>query len=173
MDRDSIYREYTSRLSVRDSLSSIEKEASELEENEIVKRYLRLINYLKSNEYLSGKSDDEVLDNLLDNVEQDDEEAYFLFGRDYTGHVRRTGGYYIDYNPSQFRLSAGVKLARYKSLITNKEVLITVDEIKEFENNHTVYYSHTTDPEEEFNTLRRKMFLDKIKDKDKIKKKGL
>ena len=169
MDRNSIYIEYTSRLSTRDSLGSIEKETSELEESEIVKRYLRLVHYLKSNEYLKDKNDKEVLDDLLDSVKQDEEESYFCFGKDFVGHIRKIGGYYIDYNPSSIRLNPGIRVAKYKSLVSNEEVIIPIDETVEFEKNSTIYFPHMNDKEEEYKALRRTLFLNKVKG-DKVKK---
>ncbi len=167
MDRESIIREYESRLGTRDSLSSIDKELKDLEETEVVKRYLRLIHYLKENEHLIGKSDNEVLDDLLDKVTLDEEEKYFCFGKDYYGSMNKRGRYYIENVSSKypFRLPHEIKLARYRSLINNKEVLIPVEEAKEFEDNNIVYFSHSNDRDEEYKALRRKLFNDKDKTK--------
>ena len=168
MDKESIIREYESRLSTRDSLSSIDKELKELEETEIVKRYLRLIHYLKENEYLIGKSDDEVLDDLLDKVTIDEDESYLCFGKDYYGSMNKAGRYHLanQSNKSFLKLPHEIKLARYRSLTSNKEVLIPVEETNEFEENNVVYFSHSNDRDEEYKALRRKI----LKDKDKTKK---
>ena len=62
MDRKEIIKEYLNKIRERESITTIEKELEDLENDEIIQRYNRIKKYYEKNKYLQHKNDNELLD---------------------------------------------------------------------------------------------------------------
>lgn len=171
MKIEKIKEEYNTRLSIRDSLKVCEQEIANLEEDETVKRYLRLRAYYEQNKHLKTKSDDLILDSVIrEDNDKITDDTYFFYGKDFIGHCRRIGGYVIDYSTRPFRLN-GIRLARYQNLADpNDEVILPLDQMAEFEQTHNILMPETENPAQEYIDIRRKLYLDAIEEYDNAHK---
>lgn len=166
MDINPITEEYNTRLSIRDSLPIAKSELEELEEYEEVQRYIRLKHYLDEYSSLENQSDQEILDAILSQVPdlELEDDIYFCFGKNFNGFLKMIGGYYIAEKVSPIRLNPGIKVAKYKSLSRiQEEIIIPTDETGTFEQEHQIYNHQTKDPNAEYLELRRKLFMQKMK----------
>ena len=150
-----IKAKHDEKIKVRDSLSAVGTEIDELEKSEIIQRYNRLMNYYNQNIRLEDKTDDELLDETIQSSDPvpELENTYFCMGRNYFGHVKKIGGYYLAYG-SKFK--SAVPLAYYKRLTGQpKEELVPLEEADAFEEKHEIIYAETKDPSNEFTKVRR------------------
>ena len=166
-----INERYEEKISIRNSLSTIGQEIDALEQNEVIKRYTRLLNYYDRNKRLEDKTDNELLDESIQSSDPvpELESTYFCMGKEYFGHSKKAGGYYLSYGN---KFQAEVQLAFYKRL-TGKplEELIPLAEVEEFEKTHEIIYAQTKDPQNEFTAVRRQLHQELIQ-KEALKEEG-
>lgn len=168
MERIELINTYLAKIKERDSLDTVEEEIKSLEEEEIIKRYKRIIKYYENNKYLRNKNDNELLDLVIDEDKDTLDDIWFCCGADYWGHSKMNGGYYIERVTSVplVRLSL-IRLARYRNFKnTHDEVIIPAEQAKAFESDKNVIYANTCFPDIEYYDLRRQMYLDLIKGKE-------
>ena len=171
MKIEKIKEEFNTRLSIRDSLKVCEQEIANLEENEVVQRYLRLKAYYEQNRYLKNRSDDLILDGVIrEDNEKKSDDIYFCYGKDFIGHCRLIGDYVIDYKTRPFRLNA-IQLAKYQNIADpNDEVILPTVETEEFEKTHSIMFPETENPAQEYIDIRRQLYLRAIEEYDNAHK---
>ena len=175
MSIDELKEKYNLELSYRDSVPTALFELERLMEEESVQRFCELSSFLSQHQKLNAKSDDEILDSLIENDEslhQDGEETYFCYGHHYNGYPKKVGGYYIS-KPGPFNFNQGIKVARYRNLYKPQdEQIIPTSELGEFESRYHIVFSNTSYPEKEYQNTRRRLYREAMKEKQYTKKAG-
>ena len=161
MEVEELKQKYNVALSIRDSLPACEAEITKLEEDENVKKYLRLKAHQEKYEHLKHLTDRDILDGII--AEDEDlltTDTYFCYGKDFIGHPKKIGGYYIDpMSTSPFRLQ-GTRVTKYQNIAKPSDIIIIPStEAYEFEKTHNTIYKNTDNPEEEYKEIRRNMYL--------------
>ena len=160
MEIDKIVQEYNMKLCLRDSLPTCEAELKELEEDENVQKYIRLRAHYEKYKALEGKSDNDVLDDVIrtDN-ETIEENIYFCFGKNFTGHPKMNGGYFIEQRLGTIRLLHGIRVAKYVNLANPLDIIILpASETEAFEEACKTIDHQTDTPEQEYADIRREMY---------------
>ena len=165
MGIEQVLNEYNMRRCLRDSLSICKEEIAILEENEAVKRYLRLKNHYELYGHLEHKSDDAILDEIIMEDSQTlNEDIYFCYGKDFIGHPKKVGGYYIDQNQTSISRLHGIMVTKYRNIANPKDiVIIPSTEASEFELSHHVIYHNTEETEQEYYDIRRGRYRQEIR----------
>lgn len=165
MKIDKIIQEYNMNLCLRDSLPTCDAEIQELEEDENVQKYIRLTEHRKKYQHLRKQTDADILDDVIKNDnEVIDEDVYFCYGKNFIGHPRLAGGFYIEqHTRGSIRRLSGFVAAKYRNLAKPDEIIIMPrSETTAFEENHQTIQATTAVPEEEYYELRRHMYEEAI-----------
>ena len=159
MKKSLIRKAYQDKLFKRDSLGMCLEEINDLLQDDNVKRYASLVEYYKDNSHLIGLSDEEVLDEVIEGS-QVDEKKYFCMGKYFLGLPRLNGTYYLA-TGCVYRTASIVSF--YKNLYNESDqVIIPTKNAAEFEDANDVVFAQTDDPDLEYKTVRRKVFLELI-----------
>ena len=163
MTREEIYDQLLVNKGIRNSLSRVENEMDELEDSEIVQRYIRCKHYLDKNKHLKDMDDSDILDSIIATDRETLDEIYFCYGNDFIGHAKKIGGYYIEeHSFGTLAIKHGIRVSKYRSFRNpNEVIIIPSEEAKEFESTHEVVMSATLTPEDEYLDIRRSMYIEK------------
>ena len=151
---------YNLSLSIRDSLSTLKSEISILSEDERVQKYLELMATYERFKHLENATDEEIFNNLVHEDKTIGENIYFCYGHNFVGRTNGIGKWYIsnDYSRTYMPVS------KYQNLKDEDDVVIVpFIERPEFESKHTIREALTSDPEQEYNEIRRQMYREEIK----------
>lgn len=148
-------KEYDLYKESKDDNQNIQLMIEELEQNEKVIEYKKLIarsNYYTQNYGSTLNSTEEFIDSLLNKfIINNDNNIYVEVNNNHNGRISEK---YYGQNSRQFRM-----LERSKSAI-GSEILVLDEELEEFENNNTVIYPpEGVDKEEFFKELQSKYFM--------------
>ena len=151
-------------LSIRDTLPLLKSEISELEEEEIIKKYLELTKYYDTYKSLENKPDTEIFEQLIKNDNSLLEDIYFCYGNNYPGYQTRIGTYYIKNKPSSIKeLKPYILLAKYRNLRDPQDVIIMPREEQDsFNQSHSILNYKTENPELEYLQIRKKLYLEEL-----------
>ncbi len=171
MDIEKIRQEYNVKRVIRDSLPHCAAEIEILEEDELVQKYIRLKEHQQQYSYLQNQTDEDILSTIISNDSETLDDVYFCYGKNFMGHLKMQGGYYIEpYNATSIRRLHGIRVAKYRNLADPRDVIIMPStEIEEFESTHQVIQYTTAVPDEEYYHLRMQMYEQKIEDQNPIK----
>ena len=171
MSISKINEDYNLQLSIRDSLSTLKAELSILEDNELIQRYLELKKYYEQNKDLEQKDDNTILDEVTKNDTSLEVESYFCYGNNFTGVLTKTGRYHINVlNYSSFVSPYYVQIpvSKYRSFKDPNDIkIVPFDRVSLFEAANPIIYHQTDNPEEEYYELRRKFYLEEIKNNNR------
>lgn len=172
MNIEELHQELNTQLSIKSSLSTCETEMSLLEQDENVKRYLRLKRYYEQSLHLKKQNEDDILDDLIKNDTSIlEEDIYLCFGRNFLGHPKKIGGYYIEPGSGPFTRLHGTIVSKYQNLRDPKDtVVIPSVESSKFESTHHTIFHSTAVPDEEYQEIRRNLYKRKLKEYETAKK---
>ncbi len=164
MTIEEIKQKYNIDRSIRDALSSCQEEISKLEEDENVKKYIRLKTHYETYKELEKLSDDTILDHI---IEEDkdilEEDIYLCFGKDFLGRPKKVGGYYIESSINPTFTHYTIHVTKYVNLANPSDiVIIPSTEASDFEKEHQTIYHMTSNPEEEYRMIRRNLYRREI-----------
>ncbi len=165
MKIEDIIQEYNMKRVLRDTLPTCDAEISILEEDEKVQKYIRLKAHQERYNHLRKQTDDDILDNIItDEDELIKEDIYFCYGKDFIGHPKKAGGYYIDANQVTALRSHGIRVTKYRNLTKpNEIIIIPSSEALSFEAEHQTIFRHTAVPDEEFYEIRRSLYRNEMR----------
>lgn len=158
---------FKNKIQIRDTLPSIKKEINELEEQDIIKKYIELRDLFDNNKELYNKTDNEILDITIDNqnIDINLNGCYFLLGNDYKALMKKNGEYFILPEDSQFKmLFKPHQVAVYKNIEDPSDIIIVpLKDVEKFEKEHVVIRKNEDDAETEYKKLRNLVYKDEIK----------
>ena len=164
MNIEKLTQEFNVRRCLRDSLPTCKAEMEILEEDENVQKYLRLQQHYAQYESLAKKNDDTILDEIIENDIIEGDPTYFCYGKDFIGHPKKVGGYYIDHGVNPINRLQGTRVTRYQNLLNPAdEVIIPSVEAEAFEKEHKVIFHTTDNPVEEYQDKRRIIYKKQIR----------
>ena len=152
---------YNMLIAIRDSLQTALAEISILKENEAVQRYIELQRHLEKYLSLEQLTDDQILEEVIKNDTSLENDSYFCYGHNLPGATKKIGTYYIREEVGQ---SMYIPVSKYRSIKDPNEIyILPFLKDKEFELEHHIIESTTTDPETEYNNLRKKLYTEQFK----------
>ena len=158
MKIDEIKENYDLELSIKSTLDDTSSQINELLEDEKVQRYLGLITFYNKHKDLVGKDNNQILDEVIESTPpvEELENTFFCFGKEFIGHPKKVGGYYIC-NGNKFL--TGTKVALYKRLSgPSLSVIIPTEETEAFEKDRQIIYPETPELDAEFLLVRRNLY---------------
>ena len=151
---------YNLRISLRDSLSTLKGEIAILSEHEAVKRYLELVETYEKYKHLENNTDEDIFNDLVHEEKTPGKEVYFCYGHNFAGRSTMAGKWYLTNDYSQTYMP----VSKYRNLKNEDDVVIVpFIERREFERIHYIREALTSDPEQEYNEIRRQMYREEIK----------
>ena len=173
MDIGELEEIFKNKIQIRDTLPSIKKEINELEEQDIIKKYIELRDLFDNNKELYNKTDNEILDIAIDNqnIDINLNGCYFLLGNEYKALMKKNGEYFILPEDSQFKmLFRPLQVAVYKNFEDPSDIIIVpLKDVEKFEKEHAIIKRLDEDPEKEYKKLRNLVYKDEIKEyKNKV-----
>ncbi len=171
MKIEQIIQSYNVSRCLRDALPNCEAELEILEEDENVKKYLKLKEHQKRYEHLKKQTDEDLLDEIIaSDADTITEDIYFCYGKSFLGHPRKAGGYYIEPQKTSFRHLQGIRVAKYRNLANPDDIIIVPSaNIADFENNFQTISFETAVPDEEYYEIRRNLYLQEIRKAVEVK----
>ena len=172
MKIDDIKNKIENNKKIRDSLVEIKKELLELSQDEKVQRYIELNKFFDNNSKLYGKTDDQILNEVIYSNNVDDRKVYFCYGKNYKGQITKTGKYYVLNGASPFNesLKYGMVVALYRNIYNiHDEVVLPVDECEQFEKENEVIFSKQLNPDSEYLDLKKEYYKKELEKKYVLK----
>lgn len=165
---ENLRKKYFNLVKLRNDVLKAREEIENLENNPLIKEYLRLVNFCKQNENISKKSDYELLNDFLDN---------FILFNNFTD-TNNIYMYMGSYETEEAALKAsGIQrsdcsTANYRTYLSlessigycNDVVIVPANKVPDFEKNHEVIYiGELYSPKkylEHFKTIRKSFMKD-------------